>query len=164
MRGSEHQTYDPNLIMDERNPFSSGGIRSAMKLCGAFGIKFKPNRPTRIYRRGWGHELLNAMTVVCSWTLPIQDIKNTHAEFTFDFVDDDYPLNVGLDVSHYSMTKVISEQPTLTLKRPPDVSERQFEIYLTGESSLDRRSRIAIIPSVRALMTNRAGMLRTLVL
>lgn len=124
-----------------------------MRLCEVLDVPFEAFRPKKVYYRGWGHKCIKAIPIVCIWTLHVQDLQNQATELTFDLVDDDFPLTIGMDIRRYCVTDLRAKPPRIYLKRPTDTKERVFEVYLTTRTDLDVRARLSIIPTASALMT-----------
>lgn len=119
MRDSLLSEPDPNPILDDGNPTSTGSIASASRLCDLVGISISLDPPRNIYRRGWGCEGLEPTTVICSWTLTLQDLEGKVTHVTFDLFDDDSPLIIGLYVTKYGRTDFLSDPPNYPFSAQP---------------------------------------------
>lgn len=117
------------------------------------GKPFVPERPKYKYKRGWGHEGLSPQTVVCSWTMAFQDMNGKPTELNFDLFNDDAPLSIGMDVQRFCKTNFIDEPPILTIRRPIDTEPRTVQLYLSGDSPLQLRRRVLIVPTVCTMLT-----------
>ena len=104
MRGSGKLLPDPNPILDEGAPTSTGGIENATILCDILGIPLSLEPPWERYYHGWGQDCLNAKMTVCSWTMTVQDTRSKPTSFTFDLVEGNAPLILGMDIRQYTNT------------------------------------------------------------
>lgn len=128
---------DPNPILDEGAPTSTGGIDNAIVLCDVLGITLSLDPPRERYYQGWGEDCLGAKLIVCSWTLTTQDIAGKPTALTFDLVQGKSPLIIGQDIRQYCNTFNLTEQKYIRLKRPTDDAERYLYTYLVpGDSRL----------------------------
>jgi len=75
---------DPNPIVGEGAPKSTGGIFDAAALCDAIGIMFDVDKPRDRYMHGWGDKCTDAMMILCSWNLTLMDIHGYPVTLTFD--------------------------------------------------------------------------------
>lgn len=78
-------------------------------------------------------------------------------ELSIDLVNDNSLLTIGLDVRRHSVTDYHRQPSVLSIKRPIDVEAREFEIYIIDDGTLNQRSKIAIVPSLEALLNTRFG-------
>lgn len=67
--GLDHERNDPNPILDEGIPTSTGSMTAAFKLCQKLGTRLKVEAAKRTYERGWGSGCHEAKQVVATWTL-----------------------------------------------------------------------------------------------
>lgn len=69
-------------ILDEDNPNSTGSLASAAAICDVLGIPLGVDAPSFHYERGLRHEELSPASVICSWTLIIEDLKGRPTSLT----------------------------------------------------------------------------------
>lgn len=82
---------DPNPIIDEGAPISTGGITNAARLCDLMGINYCVKPRTKIYYQGCGHDCAQPMPVTCRWTLQALDKNSESVEIDFDLTDRNPP-------------------------------------------------------------------------
>lgn len=134
---------DPNPILDEGAPTSTGGIENAITICDVLGIHLTQDPPRDTYYHGWGENCLDARPIVCSLTLTVQDVTGKPTSFTFDLVHGKSPLILGQDVRQHCNTFNLTEQRYIRIKRPTDDAERYTFTYIIPE---DSRLRLDIAP------------------
>lgn len=152
---------DPNPILDDGNPTSTGIITTASYLCDLLGIPLSLDPPRMTYSRGWGIKALDPSPVICSWTLTLQDINGLTTHITFDLFDDRSPLTIDLDLCRYARKDFLSDPPLLTFHRPTDNAPRSFPAYIRSVSALSSRSHVDILGCTsRALLSTTSRVLR----
>lgn len=139
---------DPNPILDEGSPTSTGSVKAASTLCDAIGIPLTLDPPRDVYQRGWGPTASNAVLITSSWTLTIQDMHDKAVSLTFDLSEDDSPLVIGLDAKRHSITDNLSTPARLILNRPKDKGPRSLPCYFDNSDRLRQRLRALVVPSV----------------
>lgn len=82
--------------------------------------------PVEIFRHGYGPEMHGAKTVLCSWTLVIEDIQGRAQSFLFHLVEGDDPLLIGEDVVRKGKVDNIEN---LFLLQQPDGGFNSFHTY-----------------------------------
>lgn len=75
----------------------------------------------------------------------MQDLNDQTTSLTFDLVQDDSPIALGMDVSQHSVINFSSEYPTMTIARPNEKSPWVLSIYVDGASKFQIRGRVLII-------------------
>ena len=134
---------DPNPILDEGAPTSTGGIENAITLCDVLGIPFEIDPPRERYYHGWGDQCLGARITICSWTITIHDIHGKPTSFTFDLVSGSSPLILGQEVREYCNTFNLTNQRYIQMRRPHDDAYRYLYTYLVPS---DGRLRLDLAP------------------
>lgn len=129
-----------------------------MRLCDALGINLVLDEPRDVYLHGWGDKCADAKIVKCSWSVTTHDIKGLPTTLTFDLVDGESPLILGLDVKRYANTYNLSSPPYVEFRRPSDNRPRKILTYF-GDG--DSRLRLEIVPhqysTSASLMANAHG-------
>lgn len=148
VRDSVRELTDPNPILDDGSPTSTGGMSSAIKLFEALGIAFDVRRPDKLYERGWGFQCQGASPIACSWSITVQDLAGSPTTFDFDLFRDDSPLIIGLDLRIHSNTENMGTGRAFKFKRPTDSDVRMFQTYVSGEHDLDKRLRVNLCSTV----------------
>ena len=112
--------------------------------------------PTSRKYHGWGENGLNALRVVCTWSLTTLDLHSKPTSFTFDLVQGSDPLLIGLDVSEFANTMNFAREPFLEMKRPLDTSLRVFNTYIARKADKhgNRRQHVSIIPEPGICVTS----------
>ena len=112
--------------------------------------------PTYNKSHGWGEKGLDPLPVVCTWTLTTFDLHGKPTSFTFDLVLGNDPLLIGLDVSEYTNTLNLEQEPCVVMQRPCDKSRRTFNTYITRHSDKhgNRRQHMAIVPEPGICVTS----------
>lgn len=148
---------DPNPIIDEGAPTSTGGMTNAARICDMLGIRFEVQEPRSHYMHGWGIECSDAKPIKCTWGLTVMDTRNLPVTFTFDLVEGDSPLIVGLDFKQYADTYNRDEPRMVKFKRPHDVHVYTMYTYIAKDLTGNMRLRLEIVPhemsSISTLMT-----------
>lgn len=151
---------DPNPIVDEGAPSSTGGIINAATLCDLLGIQLVLETPREHYEHGWGEDCHDARPIVASWTLTIMDIHSHPVSLSFDLVRGESPLIIGLDVMQYANVLNTKRPRHINIQRPGDVRSLSLHTYITQEEALGgtKRLRVEIAPhatsTVATLMSN----------
>lgn len=107
---------------------------------------------------GWGEDCLGAKPIVCSWTLTIHDVTGKPTALTFDLVQGNSPLIVGMDVRAYCNTYNLGDQKYISLKRPTDTQQRTLFTYLVPD---DSRLRLDIAPHPLSFVSTLLGNVST---
>lgn len=68
-------------------------------------FNFVLDPPRNTYLLGWGHNCRDSQTVIGSWSFSIPDVYNAPTTFTYDIIEGDTPLLLGLD---YSVTLIVT--------------------------------------------------------
>lgn len=117
------------------------------------------------YRHGWGSNGADAKDVVARWTLSIADAKKKPTSISFDMVEGEEPLLIGLDVKQYCDTFNRASQTFVKFKRPCDNEERLFFTYISKDEGDNPRIRLEItthygstMMSMTASIGNRKGL------
>jgi len=97
--------------------------------------------PVEIFRHGYGPEMHGAKTVLCSWTLVIEDIQGRAQSFLFHLVEGDDPLLIGEDVVRKGKVDNIEN---LFLLQQPDGGFNSFHTYY--DAAEGRRRLSATVP------------------
>lgn len=106
IKASDNLMSDPNPIINERSSTSTAGLSSISALCDFLWMKLNLDEPRAVYHRGWEP---NAAKFIASWSLSIQDLNNLAVTLTFDFMDDNLPITMGMDLERFSITDNTSE-------------------------------------------------------
>lgn len=154
VEGLDRLLPDPNPILDEGAPTSTGGIENAATLCDILGIPLVLDPPRDNYLHGWGDECLGAKPIVRSWTLTVHDVTEKPTALTFDLVQGSSPLIVGMDVRAYCNTYNLGSQRYILMKRPTDTEKRTLFTYIVPD---DKRLRLDIAPHPRSVVTTLLG-------
>ena len=160
MMGSVKLQTDPNPIIDEGAPSSTGGIINAVTLCDFLGIPLTIFAPREHYEHGWGDDCHDARPIVATWTLTIMDQKSNPVALTFDLVRGESPLLIGLDVMQHADIINTKIPRHIRFQRPFDTRSFSLLTYIEydHEHSNTKRLRLEIIPhkqsSVATLMAN----------
>lgn len=149
---------DPNPILDEGAPTSTGGIENAATLCDILGIPLNLDPPRERYYHGWGDGCYGAKMVVCSWTLTVHDTTGKPTALTFDLVPGSSPLIIGMDIRAHCDTFNRDKQKYVRMKRPSDAEERILFTYLVPD---DNRLRLDIVPHPRSATRTLLGNIHT---
>lgn len=146
-----------NPILDEGAPTSTGGLINAARICDMLGISFSLDPPRSEYLHGWGTECAGARPILCSWDLKVSDAHGKPTTFTFDLVEGESPLILGLDVKRFANTDNLAAPPYIRFKRPQDIDTRVFHTYIEPDHDGNDRIRFEIVPhlgsTVSSLMT-----------
>lgn len=134
-------------------------MNNAATLCDMLGIPLLLDPPRDLYMHGWGQDCLDPKLIECSWTLTLHDIDGQPTSFTFDLVEGDSPLLLGLDIKQHSNTMNITTPRYIKFKRPEDKSPRRFVSYIKPDPvDGTLRLRMELVPhsnsTVRSLMAN----------
>lgn len=124
---------DPNPIIYEGAPRSTGGLLQARALCDAMGIELQVEKPREYYVHGWGHNCSDAKSICCSRNLTVMDSNSHPVTLSFDLVDDNSPLIVGMDFRQYSDTWNMHTPSTMTFRRPHDVRVYKMYTYIADD-------------------------------
>ena len=149
---------DPNPILDEGAPTSTGGTENAATLCDILGTPLVLESPRDRYYHGWGEECLNPKLIVASWTLHVQDVEGKPTAFTFELVEGTSPLILGMDVRKYSNTFNLSDQKYIEMRRPTDSAPRTLFTYIVPN---DDRLRLEVAPHPLATVSTLLGNVHT---
>lgn len=141
---------DPNPIIDEGAPTSTGGMMNAACLCDMLAIPFEVQNPRDIYMHGWGTECANAKQIRCTWELTVMDAHNWPVTFTFDLVDGRSPLIIGLDLKQYADTYNRDMPRIILFRRPGDVREYKMYTYIATDLNDNPRLRLEIAPHAKS--------------
>lgn len=76
---------------------------------------------------------------ISAWSLNMKDTKNKTITLTFEVVNGNYTLTIGLDIGKQSETDNISQPWKIKIKRPSDNDERILETYISGSQQLKSR-------------------------
>lgn len=148
---------DPNPILYEGAPTSTGGMVDAARLCDMLGKRFDVQKPRSVYMHGWGVGFADAKPIRCTWELTLMDRHNRPVTFTFDLVDGESPLIVGLDFKRYANTYNRDMPRMIQFKRPSDVHVYTMYTYISDDQTGSPRLRLDIVPhpksTLRTLMT-----------
>lgn len=139
---------DLNPILDQGAPKSVGGIHTAAKLSDALEIPFTLEPPRSQYMQGFGSNCADAKPIIGSWSLPIQDIYGKRTHLSFDLVQGDNPLLIGLDTLFGTFHhRINSDSPpfTVRLSKPDDDYVRVFHIYYAEDENKNLRCRLQLI-------------------
>lgn len=149
---------DPNPIIDEGAPTSTGGIHDATELCNSLGITLELDQPRSRYTHGWGMGCADAKDIICSWHLTVHDSKCTPCTISFDLVEGTSPLIIGLDLKQYANTCNLQCPPYISFKRPTDTKTFFFPTYITTDQQGNKRLRMEITThqqsSISTMMAN----------
>lgn len=148
---------DLNPILDEGAPVSSGGTLNAARLADQLGIEFKVRNPERESCIGWGQNCADAKTVICIWNLTVLDNNGKSTELSFELVEGESPLIVGLDTKEHADTLNRSHPRKIIFQRPCDRSPREMYTYIAEDETKCRRLRLEIIPHTRATARSLMG-------
>ena len=152
---------DPNPILDEGAPTSTGSVQAAQRLCQIMGISLVLDSPSEVYLHGWGQKCLDAKLIRHSWTLTIPDRYGIPLSLTFDLTEGDDPLVVGLDVKEYADTINRGRERVLITERPDDKGPRTMPTYI-GFDGDDKRLRLLIAPHRAILRISRSMMQKSI--
>ena len=96
----------------------------------------------------WGENGPDPRPVVCTWNLSTLDLYGNTTTFSFDLVQGDDPILIGLDESEFSNIMNLMHETCDIIKRPSDNKLRMFNTYITRkpDRSENRRQNLAIIP------------------
>lgn len=136
--GPSMRDLDP--VLDKGSSASSGGIQAAQRLREVLDTNFEPEPARQNYRKGWGHHMLDARAIVCSWTITVQDLTETLVSIPFDLTIGDAPLTVDLDLQQYSHQSFNSPHPTITFSQSGDKVSKLLPVYSQG-GRLTKRAR-----------------------
>lgn len=137
---------DPDPIIDEGPPTSTGGMINAAALCDQICIALHVENPRAQYLHGWGEQCKDTKPIRCSYSLKITDASNWPATLTFDLVNGISPLIVGMDVRHYPDTCNRKWHHTISFKRPYDTRDYTLYTYIGDDDTGNRRLRLEITP------------------
>lgn len=139
---------DPNPVYDVGAPRSTGGINNAAALCDVLEVDFKITPPEFVYYHGWGDGCHDLRPIVGVWEITVMDKNHNPCTFSFDLVEGDSTLVVGLDVGKFAMQNNLSTEPFLHIKRPMDSSPRLIPTYISTnmENNLIERIRVELVP------------------
>lgn len=84
--------------LDRGAPTSTGGVADALKLRESLGIRFSLSLPRAMYHHGWGKDCEGAKMIRYRWYLIVPENNKRPSTISFDLVDGESPLAVGLDV------------------------------------------------------------------
>ena len=163
MRSVTLQT-DLNPIIDEGAPSSTGGIINAAAVCDILGIEFKLHPPREHYEHGWGEQCHDPRPILASWTLTVMDRYSNPFALTFDLVQGESPLIIGLDVTEYADILNRELPSCITIQRPTDIQTLSMYAYVKSEHTNDkaRRLRMEIIPHGRSSLSTLMANISTL--
>lgn len=149
---------DPNPIIDEGAPTSTGGMRNGAALCDQMDIAFQVDKPRASYLHGWGDKCADAKTIGFSWSTTIMGANNWPETLTLDLVDGESPLILGMDVRQYSDTCNQMYPSTIAFKRPHDKRVYTLYTYIANDETGNKRLRLGIVAhgqsTVSSLMAN----------
>lgn len=135
-----------------------------MALCDVLGVRFFAEAANKNYKRGWGIDSHDALPIICSWTLTLQDINGRTTHISFDLTHGDSPLIIGLDLQQYSARTFIGPQPTIIFQRPSEREERVLPIYIRETDTIHRRAHVDLIglkpTAATLLVTHRSSVIR----
>lgn len=143
---------DPNPIIDEGAPTSTGGTIEAAALCDMMAIPFEVHRPRAEYLHGWGTDCAGARPIKCTWHVTVMDTCGWPVTFEFDLVEGNSPLIIGLDLKRYSDTCNRSTPRTITFKRPNDVRVYTMYTYIEDDYTGCARLRMELVPHTKSIM------------
>lgn len=123
---------------------------NAAKLCEYIGIPFTVRAPRGKYYHGWGTNCANPKPMIYTWDLYVIDANGRNTTLTFDLVDGESPLLIGLDVKRHSDTINIDGHSRIVIKRPHDEKPRVFLTYIMKDEGGDERMRMDIIPHAQS--------------
>lgn len=92
---------NPNLMLDEDVPNSTGRIINATRVCEAMEIPIKLRNMKNKYNHGWEVECLETTNITRTWNVMVDDLYGTPKLLCFDHVDGESPLMIVLEVKRY---------------------------------------------------------------
>ncbi|CDF33830.1 unnamed protein product [Chondrus crispus] len=140
---------DPNPIFDVGAPTSTGGLNQVTHICDVLGITLNVEPPRSEYMHGWGIDCLDAKQVVCSWNVTIADTEGKPTSLTFDIVEGDSPLVIGLDIGRHTDSHNLTDKPFIKILRPHDNAPRRFNTYIAADDKRNPdciRMRVELAP------------------
>lgn len=142
---------DPNAVINAGSPTFTDGINSVSRLWDLLGRKIELDDAKNVYRRGWGPDDLIAARVISVRTLLVQAMNSQPKIWTFDVMNDIWPITIGMEFKMLAMTGNRSKPRKILIKRPSDASERVLQTYLRDEKPLIARMRLLVVPKIRTL-------------
>lgn len=112
------------------------------------GRKLNLDEPRAVYQRGWGPNAADMAEVIASWSLTMQDLNDRTTTITFDVMDDNSPITMGMDIKRFSITDNTSEPKKLIIHRPSDKEKRVLQTYIAQSDPLQARLRLMVIPKM----------------
>lgn len=79
----------------------------------------------------------------------------------FELVDEESPLNMGLEIKRYSNTCIMDKLSTITLRQTIDEGPTRFITYISNVEQKNARIRVEILPhqesTFESLLTSTIG-------
>lgn len=113
------------------------------------GLALSVEQSRERYFHGWVLNCGDAKQVVCTRNLIVMLTQKKPTVISFDLVEGDSPLIIGIDAKRYAEPFKTTKPPKLVIRMPSDTLQRVLYTYIAEDAHGNYKVRVEIIPHWR---------------
>lgn len=140
-----------NPILDPGAPVSFAGIRAAAHFAEETGIEFILKTPETRRRHGFGPGSTQGGETIGVWQCSVYDLHDRPVSFSFDIIEGDSPVLLGLDYDGMADTMSLVQPATWRVR--VDEDDYEFGLYIARDAGGNLRRYVEFRPRPQTILT-----------